>query len=106
MPYDLHLYPAHWIRFSYWVRYRRAGERCECTGECYPGPKCPHQGRCPHQHRKSGIFQQGHVVLTTAHLCSCHPLCAIPSHVKAMCQSCHLRFDRYQHTKRNGQYPH
>ena len=32
-------------------------------------------------------WAKGRVVLTTAHLCKCDPPCAIPEHVKAMCNS-------------------
>lgn len=42
-------------------------------------------------------------MLTVAHLnatggvCDCDPLCIVPSHVKAMCQRCHLRYDMPRH---------
>jgi hypothetical protein len=38
----------------------------------------------------------GRVVLTTAHLCR-DARCADPSHLRAMCNRCHLRYDQQQH---------
>ena len=86
-------YPAHWKKFSKWVREVRAGMRCECVGECglhatHPGPR-----RCTERHMEPAQYAKGKVVLTTAHLCKCDPPCAIPEHVKAMCNRCHLRID-------------
>jgi hypothetical protein len=38
------------------------------------------------------------VVLTIAHLCQ-DSTCADLSHLRAMCQRCHLRYDAHQHQK-------
>lgn len=105
-------YPSKWKAFSLEIRPARAGDQCECTGECGLQHKGSDQhNRCP---RLNGSFIErwptgeeylhpeasmtlevaaldgatiSRVVLTVAHLhkhgCNCNPLCAIPEHVKA-----------------------
>lgn len=98
------VYPSNWKDFSRSIRVDRAKLQCECMGECglhatHPGPR-----RCTERHMEPAVFAKGTVVLTTAHLCDCNPLCAIPEHVKAMCNRCHLRIDielHQQHRIRN-----
>lgn len=92
-------YPANWQAFSHFVRFERAQGQCECTGECglhrtHPGPR-----RCVERDREPAKWANGLVVLTVAHLCDCEPPCAIESHVKAMCNRCHLRTDIPLHTR-------
>lgn len=92
-------YPDNWKEFSRGIRHGRAGRRCECVGECglhttHPGPR-----RCTEMDGTPAAFARGIVVLTTAHLCKCDPLCADPEHVKAMCNRCHLRVDVELHVK-------
>ena len=87
------LYPPNWREFSRHIRQDRAKGGCECTGECglhltTPGPR-----RCIEKHGTKAMFSAGRIILTTAHLCGCNPLCAEPKHVKAMCQRCHNRVD-------------
>lgn len=100
MPMDRKQYPADWEA----IRERilaRAGDRCECEGEC--GRQ--HAGRCG---RRAGdpLERAGRVVvLTTAHLwrgpCAEHHAagikCGEPEHLKAMCQACHLAYDLEHH---------
>lgn len=97
MPMDRSKYPADWELVSAFVRKIRAQDRCECMGECYLDKPFGHKTRCLEINGTTGRYMQGRVILTTAHLCDCNPLCSIPAHLKAMCQSCHLRFDRYHH---------
>ncbi len=103
MPFDRRKYPADWEEFSRYIRFVRADGRCECTGECglhrtNPGPR-----RCTERHGEKAIWARGKVILTVAHLnhaggaCQCEPRCAILTHVKAMCQTCHLRLDHPRH---------
>ena len=103
MPWDRKKYPKEWDAFSLAIRKDRAKGRCECHGECglhktNPGPR-----RCVERNGKPGKWMKGPVVLTVAHLnhkggvCQCEPRCAIPGHVKAMCQRCHLRLDHPRH---------
>ncbi len=96
MPMNNNLYPRNWPQFAADIRTNRAHGQCECTGQCGL-----HAGqRCIHAHRRPGVYQRGTVILSTAHLCQCRPRCAIAAHVKAMCQRCHLRLDRYAHAAR------
>lgn len=102
-------YAEGWKAFSLRIRYERAQGRCECEGECglhrtNPGPR-----RCVEMDGQPAIWAGGKVMLTVAHLdyeggiCTCHSTegikCVIDSHVKAMCNRCHLRMDVPQHMK-------
>lgn len=78
-------YGPGWAEFSRSIRIDRAQGRCECAGECGR-----HTGRCT-QTNKSTTQSGAAVVLTVAHLCHT-PQCR--SCVKAMCQACHLTYDR------------
>lgn len=120
MPVDKSKYPADWKAISAFIRFERAGNRCECEGECglhrtNPGPR-----RCIEVNRTQARFARGRIILTTAHLCLPEDhngaLCADETHLKAMCQRCHLRYDAALHarnaaeTKRkqkeaHGQFP-
>ena len=88
---DQTIYPPYWKQFSLHIRVERAESRCEqCDVENY------------------SINARGSkVVLTVAHLddadgvCKCKAStgrkCAIPEHVLALCQACHLRMDMPKH---------
>jgi hypothetical protein len=96
-------YAPNWKEVSLHIRRVRAGNRCECSGECglHPGQRCEEVDGEPAK------WAQGKVMLTVAHLdhtegpCRCEAetgvRCADPSHVKAMCQRCHLRLDHPKH---------
>jgi hypothetical protein len=110
MPMQRAAYPQNWELVSAFVRHVRARGQCECTGECYghvrDGSILPnylttwgHKERCVELNHQPGRFMRGRVILTTAHLCTCYPLCSTTDHLKAMCQGCHLRFDRYHHAR-------
>ena len=92
-------YPITWKATSWWIREVRAQRRCECMGECglhhSNGPR-----RCIERHREPAKWAKGTVILTTAHLCACDPLCDNIAHLKAMCNRCHLRLDIKLHTAR------
>lgn len=66
-------------------------------GECglHGGPH-GHR-RCTEREGTQARYAKGWVRLATAHLCRCEPPCMIPHHVRAMCQRCHLRYDRFAH---------
>lgn len=98
MPMNRSLYPAGWEAFSISIRAGRALHRCECTGECGLHKNDLAGFRCREVNKQAARFFHGRVVLTVAHLCDCYPLCADPGHVKAMCQRCHLRVDRFRHS--------
>lgn len=97
MPVKASEYPPTWAAFSREIRYGRAGGRCECTGECGLHQPDPQPRRCLEMNHRAAKFHGGNVWLSVAHLCDCYPICTNPEHVKAMCQRCHLRFDRFRH---------
>jgi len=99
MPADMTRYPANWQLLRVEIRDVRAARRCECTGEC--GIHRPNPGirRCVEIHHTPARWFRGKVRLTLAHLCHCDPPCAHPDHIKAMCQRCHLRLDRWRHAR-------
>ena len=103
MPRHKPPYPNDWKRISYAIRFTRAHGRCECLGECglhhtHPGPR-----RCVEQHLQPAQWAKGHIILTAAHLCACDPLCDEPTHLKAMCQRCHLRVDTALHGRHSAE---
>jgi len=88
-------YPPDWkeIGINIRSRSRNAGgkEQCECQGECLK-----HNGRCEEingtwakYRRRKGKVK---VRFTIAHLCHT-PSCSDKSHLKAMCEPCHLIYD-------------
>src|SRR3990167_8391320 len=83
-------YPANWREVSRYVRFGRAQGRCECTGLGLCGLHCTHPGphRCVERDREPAVWARGRVILTTAHICTCEPLC----------QKCHLRTDIRLHS--------
>jgi len=100
MPVDWARYPPNWPLFRVEIRDARARGRCECIGECGIHRPNPHPRRCVEIHHKPARWFRGTVRLTIAHLCHCDPPCTIPDHVKAMCQRCHLRVDRWNHARK------
>ena len=112
MPCDMKLYPVTWKAFSKRIRYDRAGAQCECVGEC----GLHHGKRCDERDGEPAIWANGKVVLTVAHLdadggpCTCKAdtgqKCAEDSHVKAMCNRCHLRYDAPHHARNAAKTRH
>lgn len=86
-------YGLDWRKFSKYIRFERAKGQCECEGECGRGT---HDDRCPNRHFMPAYGTGSRVVLTVAHLCHT-PECR--EHVKAMCQGCHLHYDREHHAE-------
>ncbi len=99
MPIDKNLYPAGWRDFSYFIRLVRAQGQCECTGQCGLHQPNPSTRRCIEKHHTKARWFRGIVRLTTAHICTCNPICKIPEHTLAMCQRCHLRLDSKMHAQ-------
>jgi len=92
-PSERKRYPKNWKAISARIK-ARAGGRCECVAECglHPGWRCRERDGQP------ALYAKGKIILTCAHLDR------IPEHVedgnlKAMCQRCHLRYDRPQHAE-------
>jgi 5-methylcytosine-specific restriction endonuclease McrA len=88
-------YPLNWKAISHEIRFVRAGGRCECHGECGRGT---HDGRCPNIHRGRAYGTGSEVILTTAHL-DHTPENVDPANLKALCQGCHLFYDREHHAQ-------
>lgn len=85
-------YPKDWKDISLQIK-DRAGWRCECEGECGRGT---HTGRCTNVHNGIAYGSTSIVILTTAHLNHTPEDCR-PENLKAMCQGCHLHYDRDHH---------
>lgn len=90
-------YPRDWKQIRAQILLR-AGNRCECLGECglhrtNPGPR-----RCEERHDQPAEWANGNVVLTIAHL-NHTPEDNRPENLKAMCQRCHLRYDGPHHAQ-------
>jgi hypothetical protein len=89
------IYPKDWKQIVAEIRERAQNadglEQCECSGECLK-----HHGRCEeinhtwakHRRRKGKVK----IRLTTAHLCHT-PECDDKSHLRSMCEPCHLIYD-------------
>jgi 5-methylcytosine-specific restriction endonuclease McrA len=85
-------YPENWATISDWVRFSRALGRCECEGECGTA----HPARCEAVNRQRSPYTGSLVVLTVAHLDHAPENCD-RANLKAMCQRCHLAYDREHH---------
>lgn len=115
MPFDRSKYPAEWDEFSRRIRFERAQQQCECTGQCglHDGRDLffPEAKRCEERNGMPAKWASGTVVLTVAHLnykggpCQCDPRCAREDHAIAACQRCHLRIDidRHVENRKRGQ---
>ena len=101
-------YPSDWHEISRQIRFERAGSICECTGECGTDHRQEAKleiadevasDRCQAMNTGRHPITNSRVVLTVAHLCQCEPKCGEKSHLKAMCQRCHLRHDNDSHVR-------
>ncbi|MBQ1122610.1 hypothetical protein [Streptomyces sp. B15] len=86
-------YPKDWPTISRRIRQERAAGRCECFGECGRGT---HVGRCPNVNGGAAYATGSRVVLTVAHLNHMPEDCR-DENLRAMCQGCHLHYDRDHH---------
>jgi len=107
-------YPANWKEISKRIRFERAKGRCECTGECGSDHTYPEGFWCAAPHGweiirwpnnpanwvrkdKRHVNEKSvKVVLTVAHL-DHTPENVDDANLLAMCQRCHLRYDREHH---------
>ena len=92
-PEDVARYPGNWKA----LRRKILGEaqfQCECVAEC--GLHADH--RCAEIHGRAAQFARGKVVLTVAHLDHTPEHCE-RANLKAMCQRCHLVYDREHHAE-------
>jgi len=88
MPWNIKDYPVDWCDVIRPAIIARAQNRCEGS-PAYPGCRVLNYSRHPDTGSK--------VILTTAHLCRCSPLCGELSHLRALCQRCHLQLDAELH---------
>lgn len=88
-------YPRDWPQISHRIRFERAAGQCECEGEC---GRATHTGRCPNRHGHSAYLTGSKVILTVAHLNHTPEDCR-DENLKAMCQGCHLHYDRDHHAQ-------
>jgi hypothetical protein len=96
-PENQHRYGPGWPAISWIIRFIRAGSRCECTGYCgRPPVHVADTGRCPNTHGEINLETGARVVLTTAHL-DHTPENMHPANLRALCQGCHLHYDRDHH---------
>lgn len=91
-PENRNRYPKDWQQISNRIRFDRAQGRCECMGECGRG----HHGRCPNLHGQPAYGTGSTVVLMVAHLNHTPEDCD-DTNLKAMCQGCHLHYDKEHH---------
>lgn len=101
-------YPKDWKQIILRIR-ARAKDQCECRGECGRVHNWHGADRCAEFNRLPAAEFRGMVVLTVAHLDHTPEHCA-DDNLKAMCQRCHLRYDRDHHRRtrfatRDGQDP-
>ncbi len=90
-PEDKNRYPDNWDEIRSRILHR-AQHQCECMGECGLHPA----RRCTELNNTSAAYAKGKVVLTIAHLDHTPENCD-GDNLKAMCQRCHLRYDREHH---------
>jgi hypothetical protein len=101
MPVDMNRYPKNWPQISLRIRLRAEGI-CECEGECGA-----HHGRCTASNYGLHPVTGSKVIFTVAHLGVDLPdgtkgnkhnkMDVRDENLKAMCQYCHLNFDRDEH---------
>lgn len=90
-------YGGDWPQFSAYIRFERAGGRCECRGEC--GRRPDHlaaDGRCRNWHGLPAYGTGKPVVLTVAHR-NHVPEQRGEDEVFAACAGCHLHYDIDHH---------
>ena len=90
-PENRALYPDDWNDISMRIRFIRAQNRCECDGRCDG-----HDEPCTAVNREPHPITGSKVVLTVAHL-DHNPTNNDDRNLMAMCQRCHLRYDRHLH---------
>lgn len=99
-PKNRQRYPEDWDRISFYIRFVRANGRCECDARC--GSRLHRSGRCEAYHNQPHPRTGSIVVLTVAHLDHTPENCD-ETNLMAMCQACHLAYDRDHHAETAAQ---
>jgi len=86
-------YPKDWPAISRHIRLDRAHSRCECSGHC----GC-HHGWCGREDYGTSPETGARIILTVAHLDHTPENCR-GDNLLAMCQRCHLAYDRDHHAQ-------
>lgn len=97
-PENRNRYPADWAEISKRIRFERAEGRCECDGRCGRPAHRLDLGRCIAVNGKPAPITGSRVVLTVAHLDHTPEHCD-DDNLMAMCQGCHLHYDREHHAE-------
>ena len=116
MPMNRSLYPKNWREISHQIRFERAKGKCEECGASHGWFR--EELGCLHDPEEwdwlqndSGLVIRGaKIILTTAHLGITKPdgtpgdrsdtMDCRPENLKALCQRCHLNFDRSDNINR------
>jgi len=83
------LYPENWKEISEYIRFERAGNKCEVCGLPNYAYVNKHTRELCLEDEENAIK----IVLTVAHL-DHNPTNNDPNNLKAMCQKCHNSYDR------------
>jgi len=113
MPMDRKLYPKNWREISQYIRFERAKGKCEECGAPHNGMRDAIGNVYDEEFVESFPHTVEHmtkIVLTTAHLGIAKPdgspgdradtMDCRPENLKALCQRCHLAFDRSDNINR------
>lgn len=98
VPIDYKEYPPDWPEISKRIRFERAQNKCECTGECNQ-----HVGPCGAVNYEPHPVTGSKVVLTVAHWPDSNKYNVAEDNLHAWCQRCHLGADIKRHV-RNRKY--
>lgn len=100
MPMQRSRYPENWEEISHYIRFVRAGGKCEGS-PAYPD--------CRAEHGQPHPVTRSKVVLTTAHIGAPQAdgrpgnphdkMDVRPENLRSWCQRCHLNYDREDHIK-------
>ena len=95
-------YPEEWQEISARIRFDRAGGRCECLGECGSKSNQMASKHCIAEHGLPHPVTGKLVILTVAHL-NHTPEDNRDENLRAMCQGCHLNYDKEHHAETRRQ---
>lgn len=96
-------YPKDWKEISRRIRFERAGGQCEQM-IVFQGSIEPLEFRCTARHGEPHPITGSRVILTVAHLDHQPENCA-EDNLKAMCQRCHLHYDKMHHATTRTRCP-